>query len=74
VPQPTGPWSKSYNGFPQAIQLPPLSSPKDGPRYNCSSGERFHRVQHTPLRRRIPSTSHARRRLPAWAYPQVSCE
>jgi len=32
-PQPTGPWSRGYDRFPQAIQLPPLSSPKDGPLY-----------------------------------------
>jgi hypothetical protein len=31
VPQPLGPWSSSYNRFPKAIKLPPLSSPKDGP-------------------------------------------
>ena len=31
-----------------------------------------HLVQHTTRRRRIPSTGHARERLPAWAYPQLS--
>jgi hypothetical protein len=49
-----------YNRFPQAIQLPPLCSPRDGPRYGCSGARRFHRVSHATLRRRIPSAGHAR--------------
>ena len=30
-----GPQSLGYDGFPRAIQLPPLCSPRDGPRYHC---------------------------------------
>jgi len=56
-----GPQSLGYDGFPRAIQLPPLCSPRDGPRYHCVSGARRRRkVSHLALRRRIPSAGHAR--------------
>lgn len=56
----------------RAIQLPPLSSPRPGPPHVWSDARHRHRVWHVGLKRRIPSASHARRRILAWAYPQVS--
>jgi len=42
------------------IQLPPLSSPQGRPLHEQFSAERVPTVQHTPRKRRIPSTGHAR--------------
>ena len=59
----------------QTIQLPPLSSPKDGPPKTRSRPRKDgHKLRYTPLRRRIPSANHALRRLSAWAYPRLSSE
>ena len=59
----------------QTIQLPPLSSPKDGPSKTRSRPRgNGHRLRYTPLRRRIPSADHALERLSAWAYPRLSSE
>lgn|SRR5690349_17208299 len=56
-----GPQSLGYDGFPRAIQLPPLCSPRDGPRYHyVLAPGAGHRVSHLALRRRIPSAGHAR--------------
>jgi hypothetical protein len=63
----------------EVIQLPPLSSPRDGPpqRLDRGPGGPAPRLSHTPLKWRTPATGHAAppkrgRRLPAGAYPQTS--
>ena len=52
--------SVGYNRFPRAIQLPPLCSPRDGPRHGRSGARRLRGVPHLTRRRRIPSAHHAR--------------
>lgn len=56
---------------PEPIQLPPLSSPNDGPPQRTRRARRrTGDLQHAPLRWRIPRAGHARRRLPTRAYPR----
>ena len=59
----------------RAIQLPPLSSPRDGPRQGVESA-RTRRIgptlRHTALERRIPAVRHAERRLRTSVDPRMS--
>jgi len=56
----------------EAIQLPPLSFPRDGPLRQRSGPESRHASQHTPLKWRVPNSSHTQRRLPVRAFPRRS--
>jgi hypothetical protein len=60
APQLIGTPELGYNRDLTAIQLPPLSSPQNGPRHERSSARRLLTVPHTPCRRRIPSADHVR--------------
>ncbi len=51
--------SRGCDRFPSTIQLPPLCSPRGGPRHGRSGARRRHGVSHTTLRRRLPSAGHA---------------
>jgi len=51
--------SRGCNRFPSTIQLPPLCSPRGGPRHGRSGARRRHRVSHATLRRRLLSAGHA---------------
>ena len=67
---------RSTEGPTQAIQLPPLRSPKDGPPQRSPWTREGHvpvTLQHAPLRRRVPFVDHAQGRLSTQACPQMSC-
>jgi len=67
--------AKGWPSLRSVIQLPPLSSPRDGPSQRTRSAPRgtTTRLWHLPLKRRIPDgRSRRNRRLPTAAYPQKS--
>jgi hypothetical protein len=57
-PRPPGSLERCYNRALAAIQLPPLSFPKDRPPHHDRAPGRHHRVRSGPLRGRIPSARH----------------
>ena len=70
APQLIGTPEPGYNRDLTTIQLPPLSSPQDGPPHRCSSAKRLPTVPHAPRRRRIPSTDHVRDGYPLGLTPE----
>jgi hypothetical protein len=59
-PAPSVPGARATTGPQGTIQLPPLCSPRGGPRHHRSGARRRHGVSHATLRRRLPSAGHAR--------------